>query len=161
MGLLDTGIRNLVGSSADFLMLDMTLTQKSARTYTVGTGVTETDTDYAVRGFVDEANQRHVALGLVEGGGRVIRLLQTKSEAGLSFVSPGDEITARGVRSAVNAVEQDPAKATWTLFCSAGEPDDSANNVTVIAHVISAPVLGEDGTPILGEDGTPIYTEGP
>jgi hypothetical protein len=157
-GVLDGSIQSLVGSAADFLMLDMTLTQKSSRTYTPGSGVSEVETDYAVRGFVDTASQRHIELGLVERGDRVITLLQAQDPAGLSLISPGDEITVRGVTSIVKGVERDPAQATWVLYCSPGEPDGSANNYTIAST--SLPVLGEDGTPILGEDGTPILTEG-
>ena len=131
MGLLDSTIRSLVGNAANFLMEDMTLTRKSDRTQVLGTGVTETETNYSVRGFVEEPTKQHIALGLAEVGDCRVILLQTQSESTLTEISPGDEITASGVTSVVNSVDQDSAQATWELFCSPCEPDTSSQNVSV------------------------------
>ena len=85
MGLLDSTIRTLAGNAANFLMLDMTLTQKSDGSYTVGSGYSGIVTStYACRGYVDEAAKVWMDRGLVQDADRVVILLQTKVETGTS-----------------------------------------------------------------------------
>ena len=90
----------------------------------------------------------------------MITLLQTKSPSTLAFISPGDTITARSLTSTVKRVEQDSAQATWTLICSPGEPDSTANNVTVQATVVAEERVTEEGVSRVTEEGVSRETEG-
>jgi len=159
MGLLDGTIQSLISGAADFLMLDMTLTQKSSRVYTVGSGLSESSTNHAVRGFVDSTAQRFRDLALVEAGDRAIVLLQGNAPSALARISPGDLITARGIQSKVKAVDEDPAQATWTLLVSPAYPAPGAQ-ITVQGSVVAESRVTEDGTARTTEDGTTRQTEG-
>jgi hypothetical protein len=96
-------------------MLDLTVTQVVEGSYVPGTGQTNTETDYACKGFVEDDVQRYIDTGLVSRGDRALTILQ-----GSLAVTPetGDKVTIRGVESTVQSVGQDPAQATWVLGVS-------------------------------------------
>jgi hypothetical protein len=112
MGLLDGDIATIVDGALSGILLDVTVTQVVEGSYTPGTGVTNTETEYSGKGFVEEDVQRYIDTGMLNGGTRVITLTQ-----GSLSITPakGDKVTIRGTESVVQDVAQDPAAATWVL----------------------------------------------
>jgi len=112
MGLLDGDIATIVNGAISGLLPTVTVTQVVEGDYVPGTGVTNVETEYTGRGFVEEDVQRYIDSGLINSGTRVITLTQ----GSLSCTpAKGDKVTARGVESVVQDVGQDPAAATWVL----------------------------------------------
>jgi len=115
MGLLDgnpSDISAIIDGAISGLLPVVTVTQVVEGDYTPGSGVTNTETDYSCRGFVEEDTQRYIDSGLINSGTRVVTITQ-----GSLSISPakGDKVTIRGVESVVEDVGQDPAAATWVL----------------------------------------------
>jgi len=112
MGLLDGGIQTIAHNALAGIMLDVTLTDVVEGTYVPGTGKTNTETDYACKGFVEDDAQRYKDTGMVTDGERVVTILQ-----GSLSITPdvGDKLTIRSSESLVKSVAQDPAQATWVL----------------------------------------------
>ena len=112
MGLLDGGIASMAHSALAPFMLDMTLTRVTSGDYEVGTGRTNTETDYSCKGVVEADAKRYIDTGMIESGNRVATILQNSLT-----VTPkvGDTLLARSVSGIVQSVGQDPAQATWIL----------------------------------------------
>ena len=108
MGLLDGDISTIVDGALSGLLMDVTVTQVTEGTYTPGTGVTNTETEYSGKGFVEDDAQRYIDNGMINSGNRVVTLTQ-----GSLSITPakGDKVTIRGKESVVQDVGQDPAAA--------------------------------------------------
>lgn len=115
MGLLDGDLAAIAYGALAPVMLDVTFTDVTEGTYTPGSGRTNTETDYACKGFVEEDAKRLFDLGQITDGQRVVTILQDSLS-----VTPeiGDKVTARNVASIVKSVQQDPAQAIWILGVS-------------------------------------------
>ena len=115
MGMLDGDLAAIAHSALQGFMLDVTLTQVIEGGYVTGSGRSNTETDYACKGFVEADAKRYIDLGLVQRGDRVITILQDS----LSITpADGDKVAIRGATSTVQSVSQDPAAATWILGVS-------------------------------------------
>ena len=120
MGLLDNDLRQTIGASLDFLMLNLTL-RRMAGTLNSVTGVVTptTPTDYSCRGFVENYSTLLKATNAVQDNDVKVTLLQIflvdTFGAGVTPL-PGDRVVLPdGNVGAVIKVDRDPANATWEL----------------------------------------------
>lgn len=77
-------------------------------------GPTETETDYACRGFIDSQDQENIDGTLVRAGDRVVTLLGASIEGG-QVPSTEDRVTIEGTKYTIVTVDRDPASATYIL----------------------------------------------
>lgn len=111
MGLLDGGLRAVFGGAFGPLFLDGTL--HAATTVSDGEGgFVRSFVDHPVKGMVDTySDEFRARTGVPDTDVRLIVL-----QFGVTVVPDTDaQITLRGTRYAIQAIEQDPAQAAWTM----------------------------------------------
>lgn len=114
MGLLDGGIRGIVASAVNFVMLDGTLRKWSAGTFNQSTQklTARTATDYGVRGFIDEDLSGYTKEALVAEAEAIAGIVQVGAQASPQV---GDHFVLRSQVWRIVKILEDPAEAMW--FC--------------------------------------------
>ena len=111
MGLLDGGLQAVFAGAFGPLFLDGTLHKVETAPDGEG-GVIRTPADTPIKGMVDRYSEAYrAAAGIPETDARLFVL-----QHGVGAAPDTDsEITLRGARYRVMAVDQDPAQAAWTI----------------------------------------------
>ena len=101
-------------------VLDATLTVVTAGTRTPGTltgGTNPTTQDYSCRGFIDTQAVRDISGTLVDDGTKTIVLIGDTINGGATAPSTADRVTIEGTTYTIEAIDRDPAAATYTMIC--------------------------------------------
>ena len=111
-------IKDVVGPG----VLAATLTKFSPTTRTLGQltgGTNPTSASYACRGFIDRKDMKDRAGGgLVAGGNVTVVLIGDTINGGATAPDSGDHVTIEGSTYMIDAMDRDPAAATYTCLCA-------------------------------------------
>lgn len=114
-------ITKLVADNIGPGVLPATLTKVAPGTRTPGQltgGTNPTTTDYSCRGFINKKDRRNQDGQLVHDGSVTILLLGGTISGGSVAPEIGDRVTIEGSTFVINALDRDPAGATFTLQCT-------------------------------------------
>jgi len=117
--LFGVNISKLIKDNVGPGVLDATLTKFTPGTRTGGSltgGTQPTSTAYACKGFIDSQEVRDVNGTLVDDGTKLIVLIGDTIDGGTAASAPstGDNITIEGTIYGIEAIDRDPAAATYS-----------------------------------------------
>lgn len=119
--LFGVDIAKIVHDNMSAGLLVATLTKVAPTTRTVGQlagGRNPSTTDYACRGFIDKKDRRNQDGQLVHDGSVTILLIGNSISGGSVSPDIGDRVTIEGATYTIEALDRDPAGATFTLQCT-------------------------------------------
>lgn len=114
-------IAKLIHDNMSSGLLVATLTKVAPTTRTAGQltgGRNPTTTDYACRGFIDRKNRKTQDGELTRDGTMTIVLIGNSIDGGNTAPEIGDYVTIEGTVFSIDALDRDPAGATFTLTCT-------------------------------------------
>jgi len=101
-------------------VLAATLTKLTPTTRTAGQltgGTNPSSTNYSCRGFIDKKDRRNRDGEMIHGGIETILLIGKTISNGTVSPEVGDRVTIESVLYVIEALDRDPAGATFTLDC--------------------------------------------
>ncbi len=115
--LFGVNISKLIKDNVGTGVLDATLTTSTQGTRTPGNltgGRNPTTTDYSCKGFIDSQEVRDRNGTLVNDGTKLIVLIGDTINGGATAPSTGDSISIEGDLYGIEAIDRDPAAATYS-----------------------------------------------